>query len=386
MEQKTKFIIIGLIGLSLVFLIFAMTTFSSKQLIQRKAEELQRSLDEKVETVNSLESKIRSLEGEKTAISARLDSLKQERDQLEAKYNDANRKMKELTDKLKSQPSQQQQTVQQVQPSIQSQDAYWGSILKAKTDLELQLANLRNESKTLQITNEQLQREKSDSELELNNLKREKDDLKRMLDYNQKLMDSISQELVREKNDKIQIQDGFKSLKSENTILLRQLKSLNNRKITLEKKLQELQEQNSALERRFTEMETMLTDKITQVGDLKDNLEGIQRGSAKIEEAIAPKRESVDLPPIIVRPTPEQEISQEASEAFPGSILAVDRDNNFVIIDLGEGEGARLGDTFRVYRDGKAIATLEVIQTRKDISACDIKKEYTPIKIGDKIR
>jgi hypothetical protein len=56
-------------------------------------------------------------------------------------------------------------------------------------------------------------------------------------------------------------------------------------------------------------------------------------------------------------------------------------------VDLGEESGIRAGDSFRVYRDNnQEIATVEVIQVRQNISACDIKKETVSIKIGDTIR
>ena len=57
-----------------------------------------------------------------------------------------------------------------------------------------------------------------------------------------------------------------------------------------------------------------------------------------------------------------------------------------MVVDLGEDSGIKLGDMLQVYRSGEAIGTLEVIQVRKPISACDIKKESTPIRIGDTVR
>jgi len=48
--------------------------------------------------------------------------------------------------------------------------------------------------------------------------------------------------------------------------------------------------------------------------------------------------------------------------------------------------GAKLGDTFKVYKQGNPIATVEVIQVRQSIAACDIKEETTPIEAGDIVR
>ncbi len=67
-------------------------------------------------------------------------------------------------------------------------------------------------------------------------------------------------------------------------------------------------------------------------------------------------------------------------------VLSVNRDNNFVVIDLGEDSGVKAGRTFKVYRDKRLIAALEVIRVAKTVSACDIKDETSPIKIGDTVK
>jgi hypothetical protein len=67
-------------------------------------------------------------------------------------------------------------------------------------------------------------------------------------------------------------------------------------------------------------------------------------------------------------------------------VLSINRDNNFIVVDLGEDAGVKPGDNFRVYREEKPIASVEAIQVRRTISACDIKKETTSVKIGDVVR
>ena len=57
-----------------------------------------------------------------------------------------------------------------------------------------------------------------------------------------------------------------------------------------------------------------------------------------------------------------------------------------MIVDLGEKSGVRLGDSLSVYRDSKYIARLEVIQVRGDISAADLKDQWSKVKVGDIIR
>lgn len=383
MENKTKFITIGLIGGLVICLLLFIQTLNSKQLILRERDDLKKENITLSGKLDKLDKSIKQYEDRIGLLSQELDKVSQEKQELEKKYESAGKDREKLIERLKSKAAEVK-VVPQPQAEVlpPDTDAYWAGILKAKTDLELQLGNLRNELKSTQITNEELERGKTTFGLDINNLKRENEDLKRQLEYNQKTMDSISQGLVREKNDKIKIQEILKSIKSENAVLTRHLKSLNERKINLEKKFQGLQEKNAAIEQKFNDMQTMLTDKLSQINNLKEELDAI-RGGAKAEVA-QEKRESVELPPIIVRPQPET-ATQAASATLTGKILAINKESNFVIMDLGEEAGIKVGDSFQVYRDNKSIATIEVIQTRRNIAACDIKKETAPIKIGDDI-
>jgi len=388
MDQKTKFIIFGLVGFSVICLFLFMQATNSQQMLTRERNEL------KTENF-TLASKVEKLENDLKGNQGRIDALKAEKDKAVASMGDLQKKLDlatksrdELVEKLKAEMQKKQEaapaaTIQEAAP--QNTDAYWGNILKGKTDLEMQLASVRDELRNLQVSNEALQREKSGLEVDINSLRIEKQDYIRQLEYNQKLLDSMSQEVVRERNDKAKIQDNFQTLKSENVALARQLKSLNSRKMALDKRIQELQEGRADIGKRLNQVEGELTDKISQIDNLKTEL-----GSAKIDKSVLTSRgskDAVELPAIVVRsaaPGPERPSSEEPM--FSGKVLAVNAENNFVVIDLGMTSGVKVGDKFNVYRDSKVIASVEVIQARDNISACDIKRINTPIKVGDNIK
>ncbi len=383
MEQKAKFIIVGLIGLLIVCLFLFIQTLNSKQQLMRERDDLKNenaALNTKTEKLNS---SLREKENEASSLRKDLDKVNRDLTEAQTKLELATRVRDKLVEELKSLRAGTVRPAVQVEAAPPTTDAYWAGILKAKTDLEMQLEDLRGELKSAQINNEQLQRDKSVLELDLNNLRRENDDIKRQLEYNKKVMDSLAQELVREKNDKLQIQDSFKSIKNENVIIVRQLRSLNMRKGDLDKKIKQLQEERASFERKLSEIETVLTGKISQISELKEQLEVIRTGVAKIEAPLQ-RKESVELPPIVVRPQLETQIQEPAD--FLGKVLTVDRENNFSIIDLGEEAGVKIGDTFGVYREDKKIANIEVIKTSKSVAACDVTQETAPIEIGDTIR
>lgn len=405
MEQKAKFIIVGLIGVVLVSVFLLLQSLSSKQQVIKERDGLRSENASLASRAEKLASGLRDAENKMASLREELGALTAERDQLQQAYDAANRAKDELLERLQAQQQESQAGSAIENPTRPQErgDEYWGQILQQKTELQMQLDDMRKELKTTQVKNEELNREKTALELEVGSLKRQAEELQHQIDYNKKVMDNIAQELVWEKNERIKIEEGVKPFKKENAMLARQLKGLSRQKMDLEKKLQRLEDQKSGLGAKVREMETALVDKISRIDSLKVELEGIQQQaqSGTAQGAPPEKKESVELPPIVVRPQEEPETiapqppqaakpaAQDAAAqgARPkGNILTINKDSNFVIIDIGEEAKVRVGDTFQVERGGAPVAVIEVIKVSKSVAACDIKEEKSPIKVGDAVR
>lgn len=384
MEQKVKFIIIGLIAIVAVSFVINILAFASKQTVIRERDALK---EENLAISQKLEAGIKQnqeLQKNIGILQQNVNKLAQDREELIKRYELVEQARTQLVDQLSKLKKEMESGGGAAGGSGVSLagDAYWAKVLKEKKDLEWQLDKLNTELKTAKIDKEQLDKEKKNLELEVANLTREKQDLGRQyefiqkqVEYNKKMMDTIALELVGEKNDKLQIEESFKTLKNENRLLRRQLKNLNDRKISLERKLVEVQQKNQTLERRFEEMDVMLKDKVLQVDKMNK-----QHATSRQEQD-----DPVQLSPIVVRP--QSDVSEQfTGPATTGNVVAVNRENNFVIIDIGEDNGIRVGDTFGVTdKTGKPVATLEVIESRSSISACDILKESGVIQVGNKV-
>lgn len=393
-EQKTKFIIIGTAAILVISLLVNLQTSATKKRIRRERDDLREenvSLSKKIEEgreyvqtlqdkLNALEADLERISKEKEEIQRQYDVLAKEKDEFMAKINAGEIKIVEVGEETPS-------PTREAGPVIS--DTYWAGILKTKTDLQLQLENIHKELKTLQINNEELKNERSILESELKDLAKEKQDLEQRLSYQHKVLDNITAERILETNTKRQLQERLNSLKNENIILKRQVKILNQHKVSLERKLARAQEDKSTLERRFNEMTLLLEDRLSQIGDIRQRLDTIRSDRQPEIPRTPPKKESIELPPIVVHPQIERmpALQERFIESVSwGEILAVNKENNFVIINLGEDSGIKVGDTFKVYRQAKPIATIEAIQVRRSIAACDIKTETSPIQVGDTIR
>jgi hypothetical protein len=122
---------------------------------------------------------------------------------------------------------------------------------------------------------------------------------------------------------------------------------------------------------------------VDQIIQVKDDLKAV-RDQAK--DATTKDSRVVQLQPIVVKAEPEGPAQTPASSKG-GQVLAVNEENNFVIIDMGETDGIKVGQSFSIFRNGQKIAAVEVIQIRKEISAADIKNvtSGSKIKVGDSV-
>jgi len=244
------------------------------------------------------------------------------------------------------------------------------SLLKENNDLKIENTSLVNMAS-------KLENDLKENQGKLGSLKAERDRGITELNELQKKFELAG-------NDREQLQDNLKTIRAQNDVLLQQLKSLAGRKEALDKKVQNLQEVKSTVQKRLNEMEAMLTDRISKIASLRNELDVIKSGQA--EDAGKVAKESVELPAIVVRSTLATVKEKAQIQVFPGKILAVNLDSNFVIIDLGSSAGANVGKVFNVYRQASQIGSISVIQARANISACDIKRMSTPLRIGDSIK
>ena len=81
-------------------------------------------------------------------------------------------------------------------------------------------------------------------------------------------------------------------------------------------------------------------------------------------------------------------VKPESSVAsLQGEVLAVNKNDNFVIVDLGAERGVQPGAYFDIVRNNTRIGVIEVIETRREISAADIKETSSgySIREGDSV-
>ena len=329
------------------------------------------------------------------SMKADLDRLGSERDDLQKRFDALFSERGKLIEKLQKSLAEPQAITAPV-PELKAPtpDEYWASVLKEKTNLEVQLSNLKNTLGDIQLKMDEAVKNKESAELEFQRVAKEKEDAQRQLEYNEKMVDSLSLQLAREKDYKRKVQDQIRLLKEENYGLRARLKDTLNRKMSLEKRLKETEDKRMELYNRLNQMDQLLQEKLSAVLDTKQDLMDIKKGSAPSDSSAA-----VELSPIIVQPRDSGQqggimSGADAQENMyapitghaSGKIVSFNEENSFVVLDMGEKQGMHKGKILHSYRGSRQIATLEIIQVRANVSAADIKNRSGEIKVGDIVR
>jgi chromosome segregation ATPase len=393
MDKKIKIFLLVLIALSLISSVVAFSLFISNQAVQERNKTLTEENAKAKEEIEKISKKAQTLAQDNKAKQEQVDKLTQEinaivvqRDELQGKFEamrkeleDANQRVSSIQTQTSSAASQEQsfEQISQDRTSNQADETYWAGILKAKSALEIQLKALKEKLDENMIKLNEAEKGKSELDLEVNRLNAEKDDIIRELNYNKKLVDNISLELLREKKDKRTLGDQFSTLKEENFVLSNQLKQTLAAKISLEKKLNDIENKKENLDLKMSQVNSVLQERISELRDIKKEIESTSINSSAINSMI-------ELPAIVVKSESGKDSDEDSSSR--GSVVSVDRKNNFVIVNIGQDQGIEIGKSFKVYRNSAEIGKVEVIKVRKDISACDIKQERTAIDVGDEVR
>lgn len=211
-----------------------------------------------------------------------------------------------------------------------------------------------------------------------------------------------------------------------------------NEKQIVEKRLTEISRIKSELESRLTEAEGKIADLVVKleeaestkaslsselsereklIGDLNANFESEKREKmelagrltkseeeykalkAQVEQLETIKAElekklqeaaakGVQLEKIVVKPKESLPQQEGTTPSIEGKILVVNREFDFVVLNLGQKDGIEFGDIFLVYRDGESLGKVQAEKVYEGMSTAtflpELRKEE--IKEGDSVR
>ena len=367
----------------------------------REKQDLQNSVDDFKKKADELSSQVDQASRERDDWKNRLETIRKERDELMAQLKNRPEKIV-YKEKEPEAVVESPEAAEMPAPEAAGGDAYWAAILKekavlqvrfdkAKTELDnaaLQVADLRKQNSEMQMQIKDLNNEKTEIDRRLTNenkaltdhFDKERQDLQRKLKDGEDLASNLSMEVARARGDQKSANDFVGKVKEDNNQLQSHVRQLVSTKLALEKTVTRLTQEKENMSKKLAETEGVIQDRINEIWQIKQTLD---QKISQINQVKSGHGE-VELPPIVVNVS--SGTPAESAQNQPHKIISMNEKNNFVIVDWGESQGSKIGRVFKVNRGGKDIATLEVIQVRRDISAADIKDKKASLQIGDLVR
>jgi len=323
------------------------------------------------EANSNLKYKYDKIDKEKADIERRLSMVKEELSKSEAgieswkgKWSSVSKERDELVEKMKSASRPEIKVVERTETGELSED-HWADFVRSKASLEAKFDIL---SKTLfeeKSKMAKLSKENKEIGIKIDQAIKEKERLLEEIKFKERTLRIMSMDLVTEREGRGAAVDEVRKLRKENVDLKKELIMANKDLMRLQDTLKDAIFKKDELEDKITDAGTILKEKSMAFEELQDQLEQTIEGGKKI---IASESASVELPPIVVKP------GARGLKELRGEIIAVNREEKFVVIDIGESSGLRPGVLLKIIRGDKEVGSAEVIETRKEISAADIKE------------
>ena len=333
-----------------------------ENMFKTSVDKLNREIVSSTRKNEELRSKLDAVQEEFERLESRTEDLKVQYDKLLGQREDLN---KELV-RVKKGKFYLEKKVREIESDI-----FVAGLLREKASLEVALKGLKESTLPKDLEIERLRAENMDFEIKLARVQEGKELLEKRFKDATEVAEILSRDLLKEKHKNEETKKYFEDMNVESRVLKSRISELEVASGSFDKLLAEKNEMRS------------------KIASLERELEYKDREIAKVKERTTEWRaeayhapSEVDLPPIVLdspgygsSASSLGRITEEVSleGRLRGRVVTVNREHNFVVIDLGKQDGVDIGTAFNVYRGDSFIGSMEVIQTRERISACDIK-------------
>jgi uncharacterized protein (DUF3084 family) len=343
-----------------------------KVTMDKLSTELTLATQEKAELKSKLESieeKFNALEASHASLKSEHETTVSERDDLKRELASAKKGKAFLEKRLKEMES----------------DIFVANLIKQKVGLEVEVERLQNEMAPKNQEISKLKAENMNKDLGLAKLQEEKNSIEQRLKNSEQVAQILSIDLLKEKDMNKYDKAMSEKIAMENNALKSKISEFEE----IAKEYNNLLVEKESLETRLSRLENDIEYKDQEINRIKIALQesAVKAQGVRAEAYQSP--EEVDLPPIVTQKTaklttPTLEHIRDKVE-LKGRIVTINKEHNFVVIDLGRQDGIDIGNRFNVYRGEIFLGSIEIIQTRDKIAAADIKdiKEGMSIEIND---
>ncbi|PIP68017.1 MAG: hypothetical protein CO035_06185 [Candidatus Omnitrophica bacterium CG_4_9_14_0_2_um_filter_42_8] len=326
-----------------------------------------------------LKSKLQAIEERFNALEARHSGLKSDH---EAAVSERNALKKDLAG-IKKAKSFLEKRLREMES-----DMFVANLLKQKVGLEVEIQRLKNDIEPKDRELSRLKAESMDKDMKLAKLQEEKSAVEQRFKNSEQVAEIISSDLLKEKDLNKDVKTVSEQIETENSQLKFKISELGE----IAKEYNRLLIEKEDTRVKIASLQSDLEYKNQEINKFKIALqENAERSQDMRAEAYHAPSE-VDLPPIRAQKVAKLtslslERVGETQAGLKGRIVTINKDHNFVVIDLGKQDGINIGNRFNVYRGEMFLGSVEIIQARDRIAAADIKdiKDGMDIEINDTV-
>lgn len=281
----------------------------------------------------------------------------------------------------------------------QEQDANLNNpVTAAKSQPQVNTRDLIENAERQRILNEKL------------SLEQELERLRKVLADKEEVESLLSGLLASEKNEKNKLRNNLESLEVQNSTLKKEIENksseINQLKVESKKLKSEIKEVNSQMKEDNLKSESLaklMNIRLEKMIDIQNQLSSVIR---ETQSAISKELDKIELSQIDVSETKVEanelnepmpvlkketkqvktvEIAEEQKSGLSGSVVVVNDQLNFLVVNLGAANGAYMGMKLSVTRNNREIAKVKIFEVRKSISAVEILSSNQKVETGDKV-
>ena len=221
----------------------------------------------------------------------------------------------------------------------------------------------------------------------------ENNDLKNRIETVQQAKTRLEEDLAGTQRELVQSKEELaKSLKSQE-ILTRSVEDREQEIARLTKDLQQAQNESSRVSGQITKLQSerdeakrQLADAERAKSDLEAKLMGPEQPTVELDKVMVSGGTSTDLSASsgVVMPISTASIGAQAD----GQVVVINREYDFIVMNLGKNHGVSVGQEFQVARGGEVLGRVKVEKVYDELSAAAIlpDSKKNSMKEGDSVR
>ena len=207
------------------------------------------------------------------------------------------------------------------------------------------------------------------------------DNLQKLASVRYEELDTTYGDLKKTKDDLTATKDELATTKGELDTANQQIATLNQ---TIAQKDTEIAEGKAQVET----LNQQVAGLQSQITDLNGQVTRIQEEKNELNDKIAEMNQDIKgLEQELAEARQDTSIEAHMKKGLAGQIVVVNKDWNFVVVDVGSDAGALINGVFLVHRADKLIGKIRVSSVSRNLALAEIINDWqtTPFREGDKI-